>query len=80
MFSNVTGLMNVDIRAVKHLNITHRDQLSGSQNRRLIHKYTDPKINRWTGEPHEHKREIARRERQAKIKDGTHPWRGRNPR
>jgi hypothetical protein len=24
----------------------------------------DPLINRWTGEPHEHKREIARRTRQ----------------
>lgn len=25
----------------------------------------DPQINRWTGKPHEHKREIARRLRQA---------------
>ena len=24
----------------------------------------DPRINRWTGKPHEHKREIARRARQ----------------
>ena len=26
----------------------------------------DPRINRWTGQPHEHKREIARRLRQQK--------------
>lgn len=24
----------------------------------------DPRINRWTGQPHEHQREIARRQRQ----------------
>lgn len=28
----------------------------------------DPKINKWTGKPHEHKREIERRKRQAKKK------------
>lgn len=35
--------------------------------------------NRWTGEPHEHKREIARHQRQAAIAAGTHAWRGRKP-
>lgn len=27
----------------------------------------NPKFNRWTGDPHEHKAEIARRKRQAKA-------------
>jgi len=36
-----------------------------------------PSINRWTGAPHEHKREIARHQRQAHIAAGTHAWRGR---
>lgn len=33
------------------------------QNRRL-NVFRDPRINRWTGEPHKHAREIARRRRQ----------------
>lgn len=30
----------------------------------------DPKINRHTGEPHEHKQEIARRKKQREKKEG----------
>lgn len=33
-------------------------------NRRL-RRLADPRLNRWTGEPHQHRREIARRQRQA---------------
>jgi hypothetical protein len=34
--------------------------------RRIRKGNYDPQINRWTGKPHEHKREIARRLRQAR--------------
>lgn len=33
--------------------------------KKLAGRPYDPKINRWTGKPHEHKREKARRARQA---------------
>lgn len=33
-------------------------------NHRRLARYANPNINRWTGKPHEHKREIARRLRQ----------------
>lgn len=45
---------------------------SASVGRRRNSSNFDPKINHWTGRPHEHAREIARRLRQQARKEAAH--------
>lgn len=45
---------------------------SASVGRRRNPSNFDPKINHWTGRPHEHAREIARRLRQQARKEAAH--------
>ncbi|MBF5091937.1 hypothetical protein F1640_18450 [Novosphingobium sp. NBM11] len=45
---------------------------SASNGRRRNPSTFDPKINHWTGRPHEHAREIARRLRQQARKEAAH--------
>jgi hypothetical protein len=75
MRSRLTGLAGIGVLAAAAVGISAPNVLEGieslgadrlSSNRRSLHKGKSiAQANRWTGKPHEHKREIARRLRQA---------------